>query len=393
MRDLHFVNETEWDAFDLRRLLEVYGEGVIGLAGGALRVTAGAAGLSVDVAAGVGFVQGDAIADQGRYRVALTVGQNSAAFLDGGIQPAHAVNPRVDRIIARVYDDEADNSTQTAFRLEVLTGVATAGATLVNETGAAALPGSAMLLANVLVPANAAAILAENVEDQRTDALAGLIGGGVDIGHTIHDEGVALPDETILDFQGAGVTATDAVGRTVVTIPGPGPAYSLTVAKGALVIPGVDDITLVGDVDLTDQGAGAVTITVGVGSLPSRATVTVVTAALADLATEDLLFALAPSFRLLRVQTDAAARVRLYATAADRTADASRPVGTDPTADHGVILDHVTTVGDLDWRLSPIVDGSSMDAPPVANIAAAITNRSGAARTISVTLTFVPTEA
>jgi hypothetical protein len=46
-------------------------------------------------------------------------------------------------------------------------------------------------------------------------------GGG---GHTIMDEGVALPDQPYLDFVGAGVTATNDVlnNKTVVTIPGGG---------------------------------------------------------------------------------------------------------------------------------------------------------------------------
>lgn len=41
-------------------------------------------------------------------------------------------------------------------------------------------------------------------------------GGG---GHTIQDEGNSLTARTILDFVGAGVTATDSGGKTVVTIP------------------------------------------------------------------------------------------------------------------------------------------------------------------------------
>jgi hypothetical protein len=36
----------------------------------------------------------------------------------------------------------------------------------------------------------------------------------------IQEEGVALPKESIIDFQGAGVTATAGAGKTIVTIPG-----------------------------------------------------------------------------------------------------------------------------------------------------------------------------
>ncbi len=52
--------------------------------------------------------------------------------------------------------------------------------------------------------------LAERVED-----LEGASGG-----HTIQNEGVSLTQRAILDFQGAGVTASDSGGKTVVTIPG-----------------------------------------------------------------------------------------------------------------------------------------------------------------------------
>jgi len=39
---------------------------------------------------------------------------------------------------------------------------------------------------------------------------------------TVQDEGSALPQQTILDFQGAGVTVTDGGTKTIVTIPGGG---------------------------------------------------------------------------------------------------------------------------------------------------------------------------
>jgi len=44
-------------------------------------------------------------------------------------------------------------------------------------------------------------------------------GGGYD---TIEEEGGALPQRTVIDFQGAGVTAADVGGKTRITIPGGG---------------------------------------------------------------------------------------------------------------------------------------------------------------------------
>jgi len=46
-------------------------------------------------------------------------------------------------------------------------------------------------------------------------------------GHIIEDEGVPLPQQPALNFVGAGVTATDGVGKTVVTIPGGGGSFDL----------------------------------------------------------------------------------------------------------------------------------------------------------------------
>ena len=61
------------------------------------------------------------------------------------------------------------------------------------------------------------------LEDLHQEVLDELGGGG---GHDIEDEGVPLPTEPTLNFVGAGVTATDSGGKTVVTIPGGGGSFS-----------------------------------------------------------------------------------------------------------------------------------------------------------------------
>ena len=45
---------------------------------------------------------------------------------------------------------------------------------------------------------------------------------GIIRGHVIEDEGAPLAQRSIMNFAGAGVTVTDAGGKTVVTIPGGG---------------------------------------------------------------------------------------------------------------------------------------------------------------------------
>ncbi len=61
-------------------------------------------------------------------------------------------------------------------------------------------------------------------------------------GHTIQDEGVSLAQETVLDFQGSGVTATAGSGKTIVTIAaGSAPIDTVNGQTGAVVLD-ADDI-------------------------------------------------------------------------------------------------------------------------------------------------------
>ena len=126
------------------------------------------------------------------------------------------------------------------------------------------------------------------------------------------------------------------------------------------------------------------------GGFVARTTATLTTASLADDATEDNTITLKPGYRLLKVETDIAARVRIYDSTASQTADASRQIGTDPTGAHGVILDFVTTPSVLAWWLNPAVDGymtTATDTVPVS-----VTNLSGSTDTVTVTLTWVRSE-
>ena len=123
-----------------------------------------------------------------------------------------------------------------------------------------------------------------------------------------------------------------------------------------------------------------------------RATASLISSALAPAALQKTAIPLARSYRLFKISTDKAARVRLYATAAQRDADEARAIGTDPTGDHGLIFEFVTTTLLLSAVLSPFVDGSSMESAPSANIPISITNLSGTSATVKVDLTYVRTE-
>jgi hypothetical protein len=117
------------------------------------------------------------------------------------------------------------------------------------------------------------------------------------------------------------------------------------------------------------------------------------TASLAAGASENGVVAIAKATEVLRVATNRPARVRLYVTAAKRDADAARPVGTDPTGDHGLCLEVVTVTGELELDLNPAALVWDGDAVPDANIAYRIENRDAGAGVVTVTLTHVVEEA
>jgi hypothetical protein len=121
------------------------------------------------------------------------------------------------------------------------------------------------------------------------------------------------------------------------------------------------------------------------GPLQARGTTTVTTSSLAAGAVDSSITCpLATTYRLLSIQTSRPARVRLYNTTAKRTADLSRPVGTDPVSDTGVMLEFVT-VDTAVHGLSPLTDGASMETVPGASIPMSVTNNDTVTGTVAVT--------
>lgn len=202
--------------------------------------------------------------------------------------------------------------------------------------------------------------------------------------HQIVDETTNLPNRSKLAFQGAGVTATDDLGnnQTVVTVPD---ANHVPVAG---TVGQVLTKTGVGDYAVSWQNA------TGGGASGVRTSQTYTTASLAAGGVETGVIVLSKGFRLIQLQTSAAARVRLYANVADRTTDAARPVGSDPSPGVGLILDYVTTASNgvsALAELSPVVDGANTESSPDGNIPLTIT--ATGAGVIVLTLIYVPTEA
>lgn len=154
-----------YDAIDFRRAtLPGVQEGAI--ESGAYDVTQRGSGanMSVDIAASAGscVVQGDHVTGQGVYVV-----PPHSVTINEVIATADATNPRIDQVILEIKDDTHDASGLNEVRIRVLTGTATAGATLDTRTGAASLPSSAMLLADVLVAAADTSITNSEIRDRR----------------------------------------------------------------------------------------------------------------------------------------------------------------------------------------------------------------------------------
>jgi hypothetical protein len=158
-----------YGAIDLRRARSAgLQEGAVGTGGGAYKVSL-SSGMNLTIAAstvdGV-LVQGDSITAQGLYFVP----PHSAAIIET-VTAAHATLPRLDKVVLEVLDATHDGGGSNLARVRIIAGTATAGTTLDNGNdgahGAPALPNSAMLLADVLVPAAAASILAGNIRDRR----------------------------------------------------------------------------------------------------------------------------------------------------------------------------------------------------------------------------------
>ena len=128
------------------------------------------------------------------------------------------------------------------------------------------------------------------------------------------------------------------------------------------------------------------------GGLSSRTSVSGTTASLADAATGNLTITGYKGYFLYKIETSAAAWVRIYTDGASRTSDAGRSELTDPTPGSGVIAEVITT-GAQTILISPGAMGFSNETVPSTNIELAVTNKSGGATTVSVTLTILQIEA
>ena len=170
------------------------------------------------------------------------------------------------------------------------------------------------------------------------------------------------------------------------------PTFTGTVTLGA-----------VGNVSITGGSSGQILTTNGLGvlswgtvsglvGLSTRTTVTTTTASLANNANANANITGYKSYVLLKIQTSAAAWVRIYSDDASRTADASRTSNTDPAPGAGIIAEVITTSAQT-ILISPGSYGFNNESTPTTTIPVNITNLSGSAVAITVTLTVLQLEA
>lgn len=115
------------------------------------------------------------------------------------------------------------------------------------------------------------------------------------------------------------------------------------------------------------------------------------TGALAHGASEDVLVPMGGKYwRIMGVESSHSLWVRGYFRAAQRTADAARPLDEDPAGEHGCYLDHYNPATNLNWDVTPpYYEGMNKDDPSGPDQAKAIlriTNLSGATRTVTLIL-------
>jgi len=138
-------------------------EGVVGLAGNSFKV-AQDTGSNMQVLVGSGTagdraaIQGD-VAGQGVYIVEHD--NATQALVVAASDPS---NPRIDRVILRVYDDDEDSSGNSYADVEVLPG------TPAGSPSAPAVPDSAISLATIEVGAGVSAVTDADITDTRSEA-------------------------------------------------------------------------------------------------------------------------------------------------------------------------------------------------------------------------------
>lgn len=126
--------------------------------------------------------------------------------------------------------------------------------------------------------------------------------------------------------------------------------------------------------------------------LQLRTTVSGTTTVLSNNASGNIAVTGFKSYLLYKIQTNIAARVILYTDTTARTADANRAEGVSYSPNSGVLAEYITS-GPQTITLAPVVIGYNNDDTVGSNIYMKVTNKSGSANTVTVSLTILQLEA
>ena len=179
--------------------------------------------------------------------------------------------------------------------------------------------------------------------------------------------GGVIPDGTTITVDGSGNISAVAGGYTL-PIAAAGTLGGIKIGSG-----------------LSIDAAGVLTATGG-SSVPQIQDLTGTTSSLADDATAELNITGYKAYSLFKIETDAAAWVRVYTDDTSRDADQTRSEGADPSPGSGVIAEVRTTTAES-ILITPGIMGFNNDSPRTTTIYLSVTNRSGSASTVTVTLT------
>lgn len=218
------------------------------------------------------------------------------------------------------------------------------------------------------------------VADTSADTLTLIAGTGIGITTNATNDSITITNTSSVNsfstiaVSGQSNVIADSSADTLTLVAGTGISIT-TNASG-------DSITITNTV----SGGG------GGGAISTRGAVNGTSASLANGATGNINITGFKGYALYKIETSAAAWVRLYTSDAARTADASRLEGVDPAVDAGVITEVITT-GASTVVIAPGVFGFNDEASPTTTIPIAVTNKSGSTAAITVTLTILQLEA
>lgn len=173
------------------------------------------------------------------------------------------------------------------------------------------------------------------------------------------------------------------------------PDGTLNAVPGAYVLP-IATTTALGGIKigsgLSISEDGTVTVAAGEGGTPlqSRTTVSGTTESVVTDTADEITVVGFRAYNLLKIAATADAWVRIYVDEPSMVADRTRSEGNDPGPGSGVIAE---ARGSGTTVLSPCPFGFNNDSPVTSNVYVSVTNRSGVAQPITVTLTLIRAEA